>query len=117
MYVYIGGNKLPVTLWQNDAVTELLNILSEGDLTYTADDYGDFEKVGYIGRSLPRSDEHISVSAGDVVLYQGNQISIFYDSSSWSYTRIGRIEGYSSGQLRTLLCAGNGEEEVRLSLE
>lgn len=117
MYVYIGGNRLAVAVAESAAAERLIDLLSQDDIIFTVNDYGGFEKVGYLGFELPRSDERISVEPGDIVLYQGNQISMFYAPSSWSYTRIGRMEGYSQSRLRTLLCAGSGEESVRLSLE
>ena len=83
---------------------------------YTADDYGNFEKVGDIGMTLPRNDERISVSPGDVILYLGSNICIYYGTNSWNFTRLGRINGYGDEQLRTLLGAGQGSVEVRLSL-
>lgn len=117
MFITIGGNKLKVTLAENSSVDELVTILKQGDITYTADDYGGFEKVGSLGRSLTRNDSQTTTTAGDVVLYSGNQIVLFYGSNSWSYTRLGKIKGYSDSQLRSLLCAGQGEVQVVISLE
>ena len=36
-----------------------------------------------------------TTSAGDIVLYNGNNIVMFYGSNSWSYTRIGKIDDLS----------------------
>lgn len=58
-------------------------------------DYSGFEKVGSLGRSLTTDNLQTTTSAGDIVLYNGNQIVMFYGSNSWSYTRIGRIEDLS----------------------
>ena len=116
MYIYVNGNKLEVTLADNRAVTALVEILEQGDITYTANDYGGFEKVGSIGRSLPTENTQITTEAGDVILYSGNQIVLFYGSNSWSYTRLGKINGYSASELRTLLGAGSGSVQVRISL-
>ncbi len=117
MYLYINNNKLEVTLAKNKAVTALIDILKQGDITYTADDYGGFEKVGSLGHSLPNENTQITTQAGDVILYSGNQIVLFYGSNSWSYTRLGKINGYSASELRTLLGAGNGSIQVRISLK
>ena len=117
MYLYINGNKLEVTLAENCAVTALIGILKQGDITYTADDYGGFEKVGSLGHSLPTDNSQITTDAGDVILYAGNQIVLFYGSNSWSYTRLGKINGYFVSELRTLLGAGNGSIQVRISLK
>ncbi len=117
MYITINGNKLKVTLAENSSVDALVEILKQGDLTYVADDYGEFEKVGNIGHTLPRNDTQIDTQAGDVILYQGNNICLYYGENSWSFTRIGRINGYSEAELRSLLGAGEGSVEVTISLE
>ena len=116
MYLYISDNKLKVTLAENKAVTALVEILKQGDIIYTADDYGGFEKVGNLGFSLPTNNTQLTTQAGDVILYSGNQIVLFYGSNSWSYTRIGRINGYSNSELHSLLGAGNGSVQVIISL-
>ena len=69
MYLYISDNKLEVTLAENKAVTALVDILKQGDIIYTADDYGGFEKVGSLGHSLPTENSQITTEAGDVILY------------------------------------------------
>lgn len=114
MYITINGNKLEMTLAENSAAHTLVNLLKQGDITYTANDYGGFEKVGSLGHTLPKSDTQITTQAGDVMLYLGNQIVLFYGSNSWSYTRLGRIEGYSAAELKSLF--GTGNVEVTLSL-
>jgi hypothetical protein len=90
--------------------------LQEGDITYEAHDYGGFEKVGALGRSLPTSDTQTTTQAGDVILYSGNQIVLFYGSNSWSYTRLGRMEYSSQAELESFLKAGQGNVMVKLSL-
>ena len=116
MYITIYGNKLEVTLAQNSSVKELVELLKQGNITYTASDYGGFEKVGYIGHSLTTNNSQITTEPGDVVLYQGNQICIMVGSNSWSYTRIGKINGYSTSELKKLIGTGKGSAEVTLSL-
>lgn len=117
MYVTINDNKIEVTLTKNSSVDALVELLKQGDIVYTANDYGDFEKVGNIGHTLPTNNSQITTEAGDVMLYLSNQVVLFYGNNSWSYTRIGRIEGYSQAELRSLLCAGEGSVQVTISLE
>ena len=117
MYLTVNENKIEVTLAENSAVDALVERLRQGDITYTANDYGGFEKVGSLGFSLPRSDTQITTEAGDVILYSGNQIVLFYGSNSYSYTRLGKINGYTATQLRTLLAAGEGSIQVTISLK
>lgn len=116
MYIIINGNKLEVTLADNSSVDALVERLKQGDITYTADDYGGFEKVGSLGFDLPTNNSQITTQAGDVILYSGNQIVLFYGSNSWSYTRLGKINGYSATELQLLLGAGNGSTQVTLTL-
>lgn len=116
IYATIYDNRLEIELSQNVAVNALIERLKESDISYTARDYGGFEKVGSIGVALPTSDTNINAEAGDVMLYQGNQIVIFYGENRYSYTRIGRIKEYSTAQLKSLLNAGNGNVQVTLSL-
>ena len=93
-----------------------MTALQEGDITYEAHDYGGFEKVGALGRSLPTSDTQTTTQAGDVILYNGNQIVLFYGSNSWSYTRLGHMEYSSQAELESFLKAGQGNVTVKLSL-
>ncbi|HIR38959.1 MAG TPA: hypothetical protein IAB90_01100 [Candidatus Coproplasma stercoripullorum] len=116
IYIKIGEESAAIRLALSDAARELKDRLAEGDIVYTADDYGGFEKVGELGFSLPRTDTHISVVPGDVVLYQGDNVVIFYGGNTWAYTPLGRIEGLSQGALRELLQVGRGQVQVTLSL-
>ena len=116
IYITIDGKSLPVTLVDNAATQTLVVALQQGDITYEAHDYGGFEKVGALGRSLPTSDTQTTTQAGDVILYSGNQIVLFYGSNSWSYTRLGRIQYSSQSELTSFLKAGQGNISVTLSL-
>ena len=106
MNITIGHHVLEVTLVDNDATRALVKRLQEGNVSYSSSSYGNFETVGSIGFSLPTSNSSITTQAGDVILYQGNQICIFYGSNSWSYTRLGRITNASQAELRSLLSSG-----------
>ena len=112
----ISGTTLPVIIEDNVATRALVAALREGSITYTARDYGGFEKVGALGRSLPTSDTDITTQAGDVILYNGDNIVLFYGSNSWSYTRLGKIQYKSLDELKSFLKAGGGNISVTLSL-
>ena len=112
LYITIDGKTLSVELVDNAATQTLVAALQEGDITYEAHDYGGFEKVGALGRSLPTNDTQTTTQAGDVILYSGNQIVLFYGSNSWSYTRLGRMEYSSQAELESFLNVyGNRLEE------
>jgi hypothetical protein len=109
----INGREVPVTWENNDSVTALSELSSDG-LTVNMSMYGGFEQVGSLGSSIPRNDEQTSTSYGDIVLYQGNQIVIFYGSNSWSYTRLGHIN-LSRGEMTDLL--SDGDVTINLKYE
>ncbi len=111
----INDTVFDVRLDNNSATEELIKILEKENITINATDYGNFEKIGELGFTLPTSDENINTKSGDIVLYQGNQISLFYNSHSWSYTKIGEIENINTTQLKETL--GGGDVTFILSLE
>ncbi len=113
-YITAKSTTFTANFADNESANAFRNLLREGDLTINMSDYGGFEKVGSIGKSLPRKDTHISTITGDVVLYQGNQIVIFYGTNSWSYSRLGKIEGVTSEAL--LSAFGNGDTTITFSL-
>ena len=111
----VGGNTMTATLTDNEATRELAKLLEQGDMTIRMSEYGGFEKVGALPQSLPTSNTQITTVPGDIMLYQGNQMVIFYGSNSWSYTRLGKIDGATASNLRQFL--GNGDITLTLSLE
>ena len=115
MYITIGGQTQSVTLVDNDATRELVAALQSAPITVTLND-NNFEIWGSLGRSLTTKNEQMTAQPGDVVLYNGSNICIFYDSNSWSYTRLGKIDGLSESELRTFLKAGQNNISVTLSL-
>ena len=110
--IKVNNRELEVKLVENEATKGLVDKLKNGDIIVKANEYGGFEKVGNLGFSLPKNDTYITTSAGDIVLYQGNQISLFYNSNSWNYTRIGKIQNVSEIELKNLL----GKDDVDIIL-
>lgn len=115
MKITIGDTVLTAELADNSSVDALKELLAGGPLTINMSDYANMEKVGPIGSSLPRNDEQITTGAGDIILYQGNSLVIYYDKNSWNFTRIGKINGVSQDELKEIL--GDGEVTVTFSLE
>lgn len=91
-YVTVNGVTFSAVFAENAGAQALKEELRKGPITIQMDDYGGFEKVGSLGKTLPTANAQTTTKAGDIVLYQGNQIVIFYGSNSWSYTRLGRVE-------------------------
>ena len=117
MYITIGDETHCITMEDNIGTRALMAALQADNITYTADDYGNFEKVGYVGQSFPTDNHQIATSAGDLVLYNGDNICIFYGSNSWSYTRIGKLDNLSAEEVRQFVKAGEGEVSITLSLQ
>ena len=114
--ITVSGKTLPIKIENNGATKALVEALRGASITYEAEDYGGFEKVGPLGRSLPTSNSQITTQPGDVILYSGNQIVLFYGSNSWSYTSLGKIEYGTLDELKSFLKAGQGKISVTLSL-
>ena len=106
MYITISGQTQSVTLEDNEAARSLAEKLQQAPVTVTLNSSGGFEIWGALGFSLPTSNQQTTAQPGDVILYNGSNICIFYGSNSWSYTRLGRIDGMSESELRTFLKAG-----------
>ena len=102
-----GKDKLSATLSDNSSAAAFYELLSKGDVTVNMHDYGNFEKVGNLPHSLPRNDTQITTKPGDIILYQGNQITIYYDTNSWNFTLLGRIEGKTQSELKAILGEGD----------
>ena len=102
-----GSHKLTATLEDNSSATVFYQLLEKGPITVDMHDYGNFEKVGSLGTSLPRNDTQITTTAGDIILYQGNQITIYYDTNSWNFTRLGKVDGVTQAELKRILGKGD----------
>ena len=109
MILRIDGTGVPVT-WENNESVQALHALAP--LTIEMSMYGGFEQVGSIGSSLPRNDRQTSTAPGDLVLYSGNQLVVFYGTNSWAYTRLGHVD-LTKAELTALLSA----HDVTITLE
>ena len=105
-YIWIGDTAIAVRPEENVSAEAFLALLEEGDAVVEMQDYGGFEKVGPLGTTLPDCDETITTVPGDVILYQGDQITVYYDTNTWSFTRLGRVEGLDGEALREILGEG-----------
>ena len=113
MVMTINDTKVDVT-WENNASVKELEELAADGLTISMSMYGGFEQVGSIGKSIARDDKQTTTASGDIVLYSGNQLVIFYGSNSWAYTKIGKIN-LTEKELTNLL--SNGDVTITLSME
>ena len=111
--ITVNNEELIVKLENNDASNELYNYLNNESVTVNAHKYGNFEAVGALPFSLTTSDQEYKTKPGDVMLYQGNQITIFFDSNTWSYTKLGSVTNKSKEELKNIL----NKEDVQLIIE
>jgi hypothetical protein len=102
--ITVGDTELLATFEDNSSAEEFRELLAQGPLTVEMEDYGGFEKVGPLGTTLTRNDTSITTEPGDVILYQGNQITLYYGTNTWSFTRLARIDDPSG--LKEKLGAG-----------
>ena len=113
MVMKIDGTKVDVT-WEENASVEELEELAASGLSISMSMYGGFEQVGSIGKSITQNDKQMTTGAGDIVLYSGNQLVVFYGSNSWAYTKLGKIN-MSQKELTDLL--GKGDVTITISME
>lgn len=115
MLMKINETEVEVNWEENGSVSALEELVGQGDLIIPMSMYGGFEQVGPLGTRLPDSDVNTVTSAGDIVLYSGRQIVIFYGSNTWAYTRLGHITDKTPEEMKELL--GNGDVTVTLTTE
>lgn len=111
MKLQIGDTEIPVSWEKNTSVSELKSLVENEPITIQMSMYSDFEQVGPIGQNITSDDKQMTTKAGDIILYSGNQIVIFYGSNSWDYTMLGHVE-LTEAELTDLL--GNGDVEMTI---
>ena len=113
--IHVNDTAFTATLEENSSAKAFAEFLAQGDMTLDMHDYGSFEKVADLPRSFPRNDKQIDTDAGDVILYQGNSITIYYDKNSWNFTRLARIDNVNKKRLKQIL--GDGNATVTFSVK
>lgn len=106
------GEVLTATLENNTSAQGLAEKLRQGNITLEMEDFSNFEKVGELGFDLPVNDEEITTSYGDLILYQGDKLTIYYDTNTYNFTKIGHIDNITQDELKEVL----GEGNVRVSV-
>lgn len=115
MKVQVGESVYTASLADNSSVDALRELMADGSLTLNMSDYANMEKGADLGVTLPQNNEQMNTQAGDIILYQGRTLAIYYDTNSWSLTPIGKIDDVDAEELRETL--GTGDVTVTLSLE
>ena len=107
MKITVNGTELTATLEDNSSAQALTELLNQGNITLDMSDYGSFEKVGDLPQSLPVNDESITTVPGDIILYEGNKITIYYAENTWNFTKLGHIDDITQDELKAILGGGN----------
>ncbi|MDE6749531.1 MAG: hypothetical protein K2K21_10825 [Lachnospiraceae bacterium] len=115
MKIQVGDTVFTASLAENSSVDALKELMADGPLTLNMSDYAGMEKGVDLGTTLPQNNEQMNTQAGDIILYQGRTLAIYYDTNSWSLTPIGKIDNVDVEELREAL--GTGDVTVTLSLE
>jgi hypothetical protein len=114
MTLKINDEEVNVKWEDNESVRALADIAAKGPVTIDTSLYGGFEQVGGLGTTLPSNDVNTTTEPGDIVLYSGSNIVVFFGTNSWAYTRLGHIEGRSQDELRDMLGGSSVEIEIAL---
>ena len=109
----INGTVLDVQWEENETVAELLAYVQNENIMVNTSIYGGFEQVGSLPQSFSRNDAQMTTGPGDIVLYSGNQLVLFFGSNAWSYTKLGHIKGMSAEELSELLGADSAIVELK----
>ncbi len=115
--ITIGDKTMSATLENNSSSKALYDALQQSAIVYEAHDYGDFEKVGDLGQTFPKNDKNITTQPGDIILYQGNNLCLYYGENTWNFTKIGTIDNATQQSVKDFVKAGNGNVIVKLSVE
>ena len=111
--ILVNNYNLIVQLENNSSADALYERLEKESIIIDAEDYGNFEKVGNLGFNLPTNDKRITTKPGDIILYQGDKLTIYYDSNTWSFTKLGEVVNVTDSELKSILGSGS----VTLTLE
>lgn len=115
LQITVGDTVLTAALADNSSAEAFAELLKQGAVTVDMHDYGSFEKVGELPQTLPRNDERITTEPGDIILYLGSNITIYYDVNTWDFTKLGHIDNITQDELKAIL--GDGNVSVTFSLK
>lgn len=111
----VNDTTLNVSWENNESVEALKEMLREETVTINTERYGGFEQVGRLPQSIIRNDIQMTANAGDIVLYSGNSLVLFFGVNTWTYTKLGHINDLSSDELETLLSGENATITLSMS--
>ena len=107
----INNQSFSIDLEDNETVQKFIELLP---LTMDMQELNGNEKYYYMETSLPTNSENVGyIEAGDIMLFGDNCLVLFYKSfsTSYSYTRIGRMENVEN--LETYV----GQQNITVTIE
>lgn len=102
----VNNEQLIVNLDDNSSSQALVNSLQNGPQVVSMEDYASMEKVGNY-QKLPTNDKRITAKPGDLILYMGSALVLYYESNSWNFTKLGSVENKTQQELKTILGSGS----------
>lgn len=109
------GKSVFAQMANNKSAEALIKKLKDGPIKVAMEDYGNMEKVGPLGFILPKTDESITTTYGDIILYQGHNLVIYYDTNQWTFTKLGHIQNVTQTEIKEFLTKGDVEVELSLA--
>ena len=117
LYLTANGVTKTATLENNKATSQLISMLENGSINISMTENGGFEKVGNLPESLPTSDVRQTAQSGDIMLYLGNVLCIFYGSNTWAYTKLGTLDNMSSSEIKEFLTGNPVSVSLSMDME
>ena len=111
--VRVGDSFFMIDLEDNSSAKAFLDNISKDELVVDMHDYGGFEKVGDLPWELPTNDEEITAKPGDIILYQGNKITIYYDENTWNFTKLGELSGGTDEDIAEWKEVFGGKDDIK----
>lgn len=113
MRLEVNEYTFEIELENNTSAKAFKEYVSKEKRILSLDDYGNFEKVGDLGTTLPRNDKTLTTKEGDIILYLGNKLCLYYNQNTWDFTKLGHIK--ATTHLKEAL--GKGRVIVTLYME
>lgn len=111
--VTVNDKKMTATMLNNTSAQAFRKILKRGPKTVKMRDYESMEKVGPLWKGLPSNNKQITAQPGDIILFMGSSIVVYYNPNSWNFTKMGHINDVSQEELKQIL----GDKNVTMKFE
>ena len=111
IFVTINGEKIETNLADSTAAAFLAEKLKSGPIEVKADDYGNHQKAGSLGFTLPAEHQEMPVMPGDIVLAEDKILVLLYGPDNGPFTKLASLV-YDENKLYELV----GHESITITL-